>query len=261
MLLDNGQVLTYWFTYAPAEDDAPPAQQWLFDISQPGDGWVEHRPLWTASGGRFDQGLATHGQVKRSSTWMRQHRVDDDRLHFFYDYRGPGSCITGACWWDVQTGRHDLIRLTELAGTTCDNQSPMAQRFSGAWYNPDRDGEGFILEILPDEKAVIYWFTHTPDDSGKQAWMVGTGEVRLYPILPPALNVSIDFEQVHQPVGGRFGSDFEPTDMELMEWGELSLHFQAPNVGEIHWNSHFEEYGSGSYTIERLARPMLTECD
>lgn len=28
----------------------------------------------------------------------------------------------------------------------------------------------------------------------------------------------------------------------------------------VHWDSHLEEYGSGSYFIERLARPKLTDC-
>jgi hypothetical protein len=263
MLLDNGQVLTYWFTYAAPDDGEPTGQQWLFDISEPGDGWIEHRPLWTTSGGRFEHGLGERGQTQRSQTWMRQHRLDTDRLHFFYDYRGPGFCITGACWWDVLTGRHELVRLTELAGSTCDNQRRQTQKFSGAWYNPDRTGEGFIIEILPDERALIYWFTHEPDGSGQQTWMTGVGEDHWGPLMPGAgsANVSLKFEEVFRPVGGRFGPAFEPAGVEMVEWGELNLHFVDADFGKVYWNSYLEEYGSGSYTIERLARPMLAECE
>jgi hypothetical protein len=264
MLLDNGQVLTYWFTYAPPEDGEPTGQQWLFDISAPSDGWIEHRPLWTTSGGRFEHGLGERGRTQRSQTWMRQHRLDTDRLHFFYDYRGPGFCITGACWWDVLTGRHELVRLTELAGTTCDNQSAY-QEYSGAWYNPDRAGEGFIVEVLPDDRAVIYWFTYEPNGSGRQAWMLSDAsfdeDFGILPIVAPRTEALIAHAPTYQPLGGEFGPDFDPDDVALTEWGTLSMSFKDDGTAIVNWESVHEEYGSGDYPIERLARPMLAECD
>lgn len=55
----------------------------------------------------------------------------------------------------------DHTRLTRLAGTTCDNQR-QNQWVSGAWYNQDRDGEGFTVEVIEDDRGVVYWFTSTP---------------------------------------------------------------------------------------------------
>lgn len=34
------------------------------------------------------------------------------------------------------------------------------------WYNPDRSGEGLVLEILSADSAVVYWFTY--DEAGNQ---------------------------------------------------------------------------------------------
>lgn len=262
MLLDNGKLLTYWFTYTPPDDDEPPEQMWLFGVSEPGESWSEFRPLWTTSGGRFDHGLMG-GAPAPSGAWMRQNRLDADNLHFLYDYRGGGICITGGCYWKVLTERFDLTRLTSLAGTTCDSQTDL-QQYSGAWYNPERDGEGFIVEVLPDDRAVIYWFTHRPDDSGKQAWLIAVGEVETrFPTLLvlPSPTARIWRAPTHQPLGGAFGPDFDPDEVELADWGNLSITFFDDGSAQVSWESNDPDYGSEHYQLERLARPMLAECD
>ena len=49
--------------------------------------------------------------------------------------------------------------------------------FTGAWFDPTHDGEGFLIEILDGgpfgvsgNVALAYWFTYDPE--GNQAWMV-----------------------------------------------------------------------------------------
>ena len=262
MLMDNGLMLTYWFTYTPPENNEPPEQMWLFGVSEPGESWSELRPLWTTSGGRFDQGLMGSA-AEPSGAWMRQNRLDADTLHFLYDYRGRGFCITGGCFWETMTERFDLTRLTHMAGTNCDNQTTV-QQYSGAWYNPERNGEGFVVEALPDDRAVVYWFTHTPDGSGQQAWMIGVGKIEspitgTPPPNPPTAVLSV--EPLHQPIGATFGPDFDPAAVEMREWGDLVVEFLHDGTGHIFWDSNLEDYGSGDYPIERLARPKLAECD
>lgn len=49
-------------------------------------------------------------------------------------------------------------------------------RFSGSWFNPDTDGQGFAMEIIEDKGTVIaYWYTFT--QTGEQRWFVLSGEV------------------------------------------------------------------------------------
>lgn len=33
---------------------------------------------------------------------------------------------------------------------------------SGSWFNPNRNYEGFIVQVLPGNAAVVTWFTYTP---------------------------------------------------------------------------------------------------
>jgi len=261
MLLDNGQLLNYWFTYAPQEEeDQAPEQMWLVEVTDPADTYGEFKPMWITSGGRFSEGLAD-GSSRPSHTWIRQNRIDQDTLHFFYDYRGNGFCITGACFWDVFTGRYDQQRLTELAGTRCDNHSPF-QRFSGAWYDPERNGEGFIIEVLPDDRVVVYWFTYMPDGSDDQAWMIGQGvfeNLGLTMDPPPEFPYRAEIE-MYQPQGTGFGQDFDADEIEIVDWGSLELRFPEAGDGRIIWTSELESFGSGEYPLQRLARPMLADC-
>lgn len=42
--------------------------------------------------------------------------------------------------------------------------------------------------------------------------------------------------------------------------GELTVGSGEPGVGEVQFESQFDDYGSGAFPIEHLARPMLAEC-
>ena len=46
-------------------------------------------------------------------------------------------------------------------------------RLSGTWFDPEHDGEGFVLEILEQGRAVVYWFSY--DTKGRQRWMLSVG--------------------------------------------------------------------------------------
>lgn len=268
MMLDNGAPLLYSFSF-----DSEGRQQWLFEVGETGEHWLRWDPL-RETRGHFGEGIARDEDYTfiRSTARFRFDRVGEDTLSLhrhYYDLVacgpwGPQSPPSSPmpCGPPLFDDRLDYQRLSNLAGTTCDNQRPQTQEFSGAWYNPERAGEGFIVEVLSDGKAVVYWFTHKPDGSGEQAWMIGVGEARwVMPLPPNTTNVSLTFDEVYQPVGGQFGPAFDPAELEMVDWGELSMHFRAPNSGEIQWDSHLEEYGAGSYAIERLARPMLAECE
>ncbi|WP_376693886.1 leucine-rich repeat domain-containing protein [Wenzhouxiangella sp. EGI_FJ10409] len=261
MMLDDGRLLQYWFTFGAGEGLVTPRQRWFVGLTEPASTSAEFRPLITTSGGRFGMGLAD-GESNPSSTWIRQNRIDQDTLHFLYDYRGGGICITGGCSVIADSDRFDQTRLSRLAGTTCDTQSPF-QQYAGAWYNPERPGEGFIVEVLPeDRRMVIYWFTHTPDETGQQAWMTGDGQFQdpnLISDPPPPHEQQVDV-LLAQPQGAYFGAEFESSDVEVIEWGELNIQFNDENTGHVYWDSTVDGYGSGDYPIERLARPMLAEC-
>ncbi|QOC22911.1 hypothetical protein IC757_01750 [Wenzhouxiangella sp. AB-CW3] len=72
---------------------------------------------------------------------------------------------------------------------------------------------------------------------------------------------TLTIENLIQPTGTRFGPDFDPDEVEFTHWGSLVMAFDDDLNGHIWYDSVNEDYGSGDYSIERLARPMLAECE
>ena len=119
---------------------------------------------------------------------------------------------------------------------------------AGAWYNPQRSGEGFLVEVLDDGRGVAYWFGYRADDASRQSWLVGTGTFQGNTLLVP---------EVLQPVGGGFGNAFNPAAVNHVVWGELRLQFGFDGRGSVRWSSVLPGYGSGEFALQRLTRPPL----
>jgi CubicO group peptidase (beta-lactamase class C family) len=102
-----------------------------------------------------------------------------------YDYNGP----------DVDAL---LISLLPAMNPRLD------QRFNGAWYDPDMNGQGFSLEIREDGAVVSFWYTYT--DDGGQRWFLLQG------------NVANDVAEVtiYETSGGVF---LQGDPFNLDEWG------------------------------------------
>lgn len=266
-LLDNGAPLLYNFGF-----DRQGRQQWLFEVGRPGQQFLKWEQL-KETRGDFGQGFRYDGDhpLMRGMTRMRFDRIDGDTVHVernYYDLAACGPLETAdpnrpptmPCPPPLFADRLDYQRLTELAGTTCDNQTD-AQHYSGAWFNPGANGEGFVIEVLSDDRAVVYWFTYAADGSGEQAWLMGDGRIDLnvsvIPVNPQPATLRID--PILQPVGATYGPDFDPADVERINWGWLEIQFHDENTAHVFFYSTFEAYGSGDFPVQRLARPMLAD--
>jgi len=265
--LDNGASLVYLFTF-----DENGRQQWLFDIRDADENSVDWNDMLRTRG-RFGEGLIVdEDPAVETRGALRIDRSGDDALMTERIYIDQTSlpCLAVfppplSCQGSSLSDRLEYQRLSQLAGTTCDTQSDF-QQYSGAWYNPERAGEGFLIEVLPDNAIVVYWFTHKPDDSGEQAWMIGSGSIEHAVILaapPPGPNpVGIaEIEPIHQPLGGVFGEDFDPAAVEFIEWGSLTLELLDDDSMRVRWDSQLDGFGTGDYALERLTRPLLAECE
>lgn len=116
---------------------------------------------------------------------------------------------------------------------------------SGAWFDPARSGEGWMLEMQPDGTAVAVWFTYAPaGEADGQRWILGQGGV-----------VEADrivFESVSVLSGGRFGPGFDPADVVVMPWGRLEFLFHDCGHGELQYDGP-AAYGSGTRSFVRSA--------
>ena len=122
---------------------------------------------------------------------------------------------------------------------------------SSAWFDPSRDGEGFMLEILADKRAVMYWFTYNSE--GEQDWYIAVGEIRGNRIL---------FPELIQASGGIFGPNFDPGKVTRTIVGSASFIFSGCETGAMEWLIDRDGNGRrhGRLNLQRLSRVMGIDC-
>ncbi len=117
---------------------------------------------------------------------------------------------------------------------------------SAAWYDPDHSGEGFMLEVLAGQRAVLYWFTY--DAAGEQDWYIAIGEISGRHILfPELLRIS----------GGEFGDGFDPDKVSETVVGSASFTWQDCESAQMDW---FIGSDQGRQQLTRLSRVMGLDC-
>lgn len=124
---------------------------------------------------------------------------------------------------------------------------------SGSWFEPDRSGEGFILEILPDGNAVAAWFTFpAAGESGEQVWLVAAGA--------RVQGDTLVFEQVYRPRGGRFGAAFDPAQIDNVNWGRFEFQFHDCQSATLRYSGS-GDYGSGTRALRRITSIDQLDCN
>ncbi len=235
-VLDEHSAVIYWFTYDPDGN-----QSWLVGVVDL-DGNTLAGELLIASGAVFgpdfdpaDVSLEPWGNVSL--------RLDD--------------CQSGALEYvsyfpEYGSGSLQPQRLVNIDGLNCELPSnPVVSRFSGwtgSWYDPSHDGEGWIIETINEDTAVIYWFTY--DSMGDQAWLTGVAQRNGNRLKADMLVTS----------GASFGPEFDPADVELLSWGSLEITFADCNAATAVYDSELVEFGSGSLLPQRLTTLDGLDC-
>ncbi|MGA9343296.1 MAG: hypothetical protein WBV61_13300 [Rhodanobacteraceae bacterium] len=125
---------------------------------------------------------------------------------------------------------------------------PIDARYSGEWFDPDRNGEGIVLEILDGGFADVYFFTYPPaTEPGQQAWMTGVGTID---------GNSIAFEDVRRPQAIATPNG---TRVEKTPWGRIWLTFDDCSHGEMRWEGP-DGWGNMTVPITRLTALAGLDC-
>ena len=117
---------------------------------------------------------------------------------------------------------------------------------SAAWYDKSHDGEGFLMELLADGRAIMYWFTY--NGAGEQDWYIAAGEVDGRRIMFPEL-VSV--------TGGEFGPDYDPSKIEKTVAGSAAFTWTACDEGFMDW---FIDDNHDRQELVRLSSIMGLDC-
>ena len=241
-LLPDGRAVVTWFTYPPEGEDSQ--QAWLI-----GSGTIDGnrivitkmvRPVGASFGPDFDP---------------------DDVVR---EYWGTleitfADCDTAIVTWEgppeFGSGTMDLVRLSSIDDVECATAAESgADRVisgrSGPWYDRGHSGEGWLLEMLPDGRMVVYWFTF--DDQGRQVWMIGVARVEGKTLL---------IEDMRIAHGTHFGDAFQKDDVILEHWGSFGLFFDACAIAQIRYASTDARFGEGTLEPVQLAQLAETNCD
>lgn len=123
---------------------------------------------------------------------------------------------------------------------------PVSPGHSAHWYQPARSGEGWVLEVLNPESALLYWFTY--DEQGEQRWLMDLGEIRENQII---------FSELRRPHGGRFGPDFDPDDVAREIVGEAVMALADCDTGTFEYSAFGQ---SQVIEIQRFTRTAALAC-
>lgn len=120
--------------------------------------------------------------------------------------------------------------------------STIGPSISGSWFDPDKDGQGFTLQVINESQVLATWFTF--DTEGRQAWLQGIGEISESQVI---------FESMTRYVGPKFGSNYDPSDRQGLEAGQLSITFHSCHEASA------EYQGVAPFVDDTLSLSRLTE--
>ncbi len=236
-MIDSERAVVYWFTY-PASDE-PGQQIWMNGLGRVDGNQVELDTLEITAGARF--GPAFDGKDLQRRDWGRLVLAFDDCDNGAIHSSGP-------LGYNQHTYR--LQRLSSLAGGGCgETRVAGSAGLSGSWFVPSRDGEGWIVQMLENDRASVYWFTYDPE--GNQAWVFGIGDWD---------GATITIDQALITGGTQFGDNFSASRVATDSWGSFSLSFSDCDNATVSYDSAIGAYGSGSYSAVRLTAHAAADC-
>lgn len=136
------------------------------------------------------------------------------------------------------------------------NGFPILALHSGSWYDPEKSGRGFVVEVTQAAPGtagsnqplmVVYWYDYF---EGKQIWMNGAEAFNW-----GASEVTVPLQITS---GGQFGAAFAPNQVESnTAWGRVTVRFTGCDRGQFRFES---SYGNGEYSLARITVPNGSRC-
>lgn len=226
-MLSSTSALAIWFTFHPDGKQA-----YLLGVGSVSGDTITFPEMTRTRGARFGSAFVASDVVREN--WGSVVLTYDACSAGYASYL-PSQTAAQQGWPAEQLY---LSRLTTISGLPCPTPFTTQQNsakylrtgISGAWFDPARSGEGWLVETLTNTLGLIYWFSYTP--TGEQAWWGGVGDIS---------NGSITVNAAVQPIGGRFGEGYNPAQVTLTPWGPFAMTFNGCSQAVL------AAYGPASY--------------
>ncbi len=249
--VDSRHLFGTWFTFANTDQVDTPQLRW-YTLAGPTVAGQDHVSLhiYRNQGGVFASGPITSAE-RVGSAELRLNNCQAAVLSYVFD----AGELAGA------GGTIPLQRLSPLtvdctnADGSVEPAQPMqaaASAFhasrSGAWYNPESSGQGFLFDLRPPDAhgadaGLVFggWFTYEPaggqDDPTAQHWFMLQGD------LSQEQNGQVELP-IYRATGGSF--DGRSTS-NILRVGTAQLQFSACDRGRVSYQFYSNAL-AGAYT-------------
>lgn len=242
-LLDGDRALLYGLTF-PAVG-AQGDQFWLIGTGRVSDDGIAFDDVHSLQGGGFgadfDAGQAT------VRPWGSVRVVFDEcgMARLRYQAVAP-----------YGSGERRLSQTRGLAGKDCHAGERVATTdglvaLSGSWYDPQRPGQGVVVNIDPAGGATVAVMSYDPRD-GQPVWLHGRGQVDSFG--------RARFVRVQRPMGHPFDTPAARPSTPV-HWGRIEIDFPDCQTAVLRYRGDDPVWGSGRLTLARLTRPLgLGDC-
>ena len=139
-------------------------------------------------------------------------------------------------------------RLSNILGCGGITPHPNAG-LSGSYFLPARDGEGIVVQWLPDGQVLVIFFTY--DLNNEQQWVLGIGQSNGFSVTMDALYASSNTS---------WGSEYDPDEVDLTPWGTFELNWSECGGVQFIYNSTVPGYGSATRNYTRLTSLWGASC-
>jgi hypothetical protein len=252
-LLDPDRVWIQWFTY-----DELGNQRWYSGVGEFSGNVIKVNQLNQIAGGVFGEGFDS-GNIVVSSFGSLEivfsgGEARAEPIGFHQVERTAKVVYTDVNGKKLRTNLHQLslVKGALSAGfaPTIVFEEPVGL-ITGSWYDPARSGEGYILEILEDGRAILIWYTY--DNDGNHMWLIDSNGV----VTQDGNNITLDFNNVVVTNGPVFGEDYNPANVVNTSWGEVHMQLTCSGSGTVNYSSTIEGFDEGQYNISKLTHPWV----
>jgi hypothetical protein len=184
--------------------------------------------------------------VRVSTTDMTRFRLDANPATVADLRNGAWVGYENSSGFETDSGGTDMSITLSVTDAVLSEPFVLEPGIASAWYDEERTGEGFIIEMLAGGVVVLYWFTY--DGAGEQDWYIAVGEVRGNRIL---------FPRLLQVTGGVFGPGFDSGQISEVPAGSASFLFSGCDSGSMDWHIGNRR---GRQNLSRITRLMGLDC-
>ena len=252
LLSADDSIWLQWFTY-----DENGQQRWYSDVEKFSGNTITINDLNAGTGGVF--GNAFDSELISYSSFG-----DLELIFSGGEDRNPVIGMhtierTAAMKYTDQEGNKLRTTLHQLS-LLLDNPSDISQPFppvvtigvsayTGSWYDPTRSGEGYIVEILENNQAVLLWYTY--DLQGNHMWLIDSGGI----LTETNEGIILEFNSLTSTQGPKFGLEYQSSELEIIPWGTVRFELTC-DAGTVSYNSTVAGFGSGNHDIVKLTNPI-----